>query len=127
MPTCLIKQHVDILAPLITRIINKSLETGCVPENKHILKNYKPVSNLTFISKLLEKVVAERLINKYDLWATMQSAYYSFHSTETALLGVQNDLVNSIGKKTLVALVLLDLSAMFDTIDHDILLHRMSS
>ena len=146
LPTCLVKQHVDMLAPLITRIINKSLEKGCVPDDlkhanilplikkdnldKDTLKNYRPVSNLTFISKLLEKVVAERLKNhldKYDLWSTMQSAYRSFHSTETALLRVQNDLVNSIGKKNLVALVLLDLSAAFDTIDHDILLRRMSA
>ena len=146
LPTCLVKQHVDMLAPLITRIINKYLEKGCVPDDlkhanilplikkdnldKDILKNYRPVSNLTFVSKLLEKVVAERLknhLNKYDLWSTMQSAYRSFHSTETALLRVQNDLVNYIGKKNLAALVLLDLSAAFDTIDHDILLRRMSA
>ena len=124
----------------------KSLEKGCVPDDlkhadilplikkdnldKNTLKNYRPVSNLIFISKLLEKVVAERLKNhldKYDLWSTMQSAYCSFHSTETALLSVQNDLVNSIGKKNLAALVLLDLSAAFDTINHDILLRRMSA
>ena len=105
-----------MLAPLITRIINKSLEKGCVPDelkytnilplikkddlDKDILKNYRPVSNLTFVSKLLEKVVPERLenhLNKYDLWSTMQSAYRSFHSTETALLRVQNDRVNSTG------------------------------
>ena len=135
-----------MLAPLITRIINKSLEKGCVPDDlkhanilplikkdnidKDTLKNYRPVSNLTFVSKLLEKVVAERLKNnldKYDLWSTMQSAYHSFQSTETALLRVQNDLVNSIGKKNLAALVLLDLSAAFDTIDHDILLRKMSA
>ena len=83
---------IDMLAPLITRIINKSLEKGCVPDDlkhanilplikkdnldKDILKNYRPVSNLTFVSKLLEKVVAERLKNhldKYDLWSIMQS------------------------------------------------------
>ena len=57
----------------------------------------------------------------------MQSAYRSFHSTAIALLRVQNDLVNSIGKKNLAALVLLDLSAAFDTIDHDILLRRKSA
>ena len=57
----------------------------------------------------------------------MQSAYRPFHSTETALLRMQNYLVNSIGRKNLAALLLLDLSSMFDTMDHDILLHRMSA
>ena len=106
-----------MLAPLITRIINKSLEKGCLPDDlkhanilplikkdnldKDTLKNYRPVSNLTFVSKLLEKVVAESLQNHLDkyLWSTMQFAYRSFHSTETALLREQNDLVNSIGKE----------------------------
>ena len=135
-----------MLAALIARIINKPLETACVPDDlkhanilplikkynpdKEMLKNYRLVSNLTFVSKLLEKLVAERLKNhldKYNLWSTIQYAYHSFHSTETALLRLQNDLVNSIGKKNLVALVLLDLSAALETIDHDILLRRMSA
>ena len=133
---------IDLRAPLITRIINKLLETGCVSDNlkhanilplikkdnldKNLLKNYKQVSNLTFVSKLLETVIAERLKNylvKYDLWSTMQSTYLSFHSTETALVRVQNDLVSSIGNKNFVVLVLLDLSVAFGTI----LLHRMST
>ena len=146
LPTCLVKQQVNVLVPLISSIVNKSLVTGCVPDDlkhanilplikndnldKDILKNYRPVSNLIFESKLLEKDVSERLKNhldKYDLWSTLQSSYRSFHSTETAVLRMQNDLDNSIGKKNLVALMLLDLSAVFDTIDHDVLLRRMSA
>ena len=121
--------------------MNKLLETGSVPSDanilplikkdnsdKEILKNYRPV-NLTFISKLLKKVVAERLkhhLDKHDLWSTLQSAYHSFHSIETVILRVQNVLANSIGCNNLTALVLLDLSAAFDTIDHHVLLKRLS-
>ena len=77
LPTYLVNQHIDMLAHQITRVINKSLEAGCVPDDlkhaniislmtrdnldKDILRNYRSVSNLTFLSKLLKKVVAERL------------------------------------------------------------------
>ena len=55
----------------------------------------------------------------------MQSAYRKFHSTETALLCVQNDILRAIDSGSVVVLVMLDLSAAFDTIDHDILIHRL--
>ena len=88
------------------------------------LKNFRPVSNLTFVSKVIEKVVASRLhehINAYKLHEEMQSAYRKFHSTETALLRVHNDIMLAVDRGSAVVLVLLDLSAAFDTIDHDIL------
>jgi hypothetical protein len=97
-----------------------------------VLKNYRPVSNLPFISKILEKVVASRLKNhlkQNDLLEKYQSAYRERHSTETALLRVQNDILCSIDKGQAALLVLLDLSAAFDTIDHqkllDLLQHRV--
>ena len=55
----------------------------------------------------------------------MQSAYKSFHSTETALLRIQNDLLTMLNENKMAVLVLLDLTAAFDTIDHNILLHRL--
>jgi hypothetical protein len=95
-----------------------------------LLKNYRPVSNLSFISKVLERVVASRL-NQYmednHLQEQLQSAYKSGHSTETALVRIQNDILSSVDKQGLVILVLLDLSAAFDTIDHDVLLTRLHS
>jgi hypothetical protein len=54
-----------------------------------------------------------------------QSAYRKFHSTETALLKVQNDILNSLDRNDVTMLVMLDLSAAFDTIDHTTLLHRL--
>src|SRR6056300_1410090 len=77
--------------------------------------------NLSFISKLIERVVAKRFsdhLASNGLNEIYQSAYKELHSTETALLKVQNDLLLSIDTMGGAVLVLLDLSAAFDTIDH---------
>ena len=95
-----------------------------------VLKNYRPVSNLSFFSKVLERVVAARLTNYMtinQLHEPMQSAYRACHSTETALVRVQNDILRTLDQGGAAILVLLDLSAAFDTIDHSILLSRMES
>ncbi|WP_419616807.1 reverse transcriptase domain-containing protein, partial [Thiolapillus sp.] len=92
------------------------------------LKNFRPVSNLSFFSKLLEKVVMSQLLdhlNTNELWPRFQSAYRACHSTETALLRVLNDLLTASDDGQVSLLTLLDLSAAFDTIDHDILFHRL--
>ena len=93
--------------------------------DSEILKNYRPVANLSFISKLLKKTIATQihshLINN-DIVDNFQSAYKTGHSCETALLRLHNDSVTTIGKGNGVMLVLLDLSAAFDTFDYDNLL-----
>ena len=95
--------------------------------NSDILKNYRPVSNLTFISKVIEKVISgrldEHLINN-SLFDPLQSAYRDKHFTETALIKVQNDILSVLDAGSLAILLMLALSAAFDTIDHDILLSR---
>jgi len=144
IPTSLLKDCVEQLVPAITVLINLSLSSGIVPpclkhavirpllKKKHLdhenFKNYRPVSNLPFMSKILEKVVAKRLLDhmeKHNLHEVMQSAYKKLHSTETALVRVQNDILNHLDDKNGVILVLLDLSASFDTIDHDTLFHQL--
>ena len=87
------------------------------------------MSNLSFISKLIEKAVANQLnsyINKQGLSNFNQSANKRLHSTETALLKIQNNNVASMDSGKAVTLTLLDLTAAFDTIDHNILFNTAS-
>ena len=91
------------------------------PDNN---KNYRPVSNFSFISKVLEKVVAKHLTT-YLQQNRLQEPFQSdkqAHSTKTALLRVQNDIARAPGEQKVIFLVLLDLSAAFDTVNHCCLL-----
>jgi len=136
----------SILVPTITNIVNLSLTTGqfhpTLKEsiispllkkptlNKEELSSYRPISNLSLISKLIERVVKSRLTDHLisnSLLNSHQSAYCKHHSTETDLLYIHDHLVNAIGSQKVSCLCLLDLSAAFDTIDHDILITRLSS
>jgi hypothetical protein len=86
------------------------------------------VSNLRFLSKVIEKVIAIQLIDyvyRNKLQLKWQSAYKEYHSTETAILKVSNDILTSMDKGKCIILILLDLSAAFDTIDHDKLLNHL--
>ena len=113
------KNGLSVLLPVITQMINVSLSSGQFPRSfSHalvkpllkkpnadceILKNYRPVSNLTFLSKILEKVVARRLftyMSEDGLHEKMQSAYRTAHSTESALIRVQNDILRQLDKTT---------------------------
>jgi hypothetical protein len=143
IPTSLLRECIDEILPLLTKIINLSLQLGDMPETlknaiitpllkkiglELINKNYRPVSNLAFLSKLIERVVATQLVDhltKNKLMDAFQSAYREGHSTESALLRVQNDILMELDHGNAVLLVLLDLSAAFDTIDHKILLNRL--
>ena len=91
-----------------------------------ILRNYRPISNLTAVSKIIDKVVAVRLheyVISNHLHQPLQSAYKPFHSRETALVRVHNDVMRAIDNRECVILLLLDLSAAFDTVAHEILLN----
>ena len=146
IPTWLIKESRSELLPVMTNIINSSLRSSQVPKsmksavvtpllkkstlNPDILKKYRPVSNLSYISQLLERVVAKQLtdyMTENNFHEHLQSAYKPGHSTETALMKVKNDILTSIDQHGIVILVMLDLSAAFDTIDHDILFSRMEN
>ena len=94
------------------------------------MNNYRPVSNLCFIAKILEKLFLSQVssyLNSLNLHNTCQSSYRPGHSTETALLKVVDDLFLSPNKGNLSVLALLDFSSAFDTIDHPILVHRLHS
>ena len=89
------------------------------------LTNYRPVSNIGFVGKIIEKAAIDQ-VNEHmqgnDLDDLFQSAYKNKHSTETALLMVTNGIEHALDDNNAVFLVMLDLSAAFDTIDHDILI-----
>ena len=88
--------------------------------DRNCLKNYRPISNLPFIAKVLEKVAAKRLIehlDKHNMHEELQSAYRVHHSTETALMKVHDDVTLALDKKRAVMLLLLDLSAAFDKLE----------
>ena len=146
LPTSLFKKTLPTTLQHVTHLINLSLKSGTVPNvykhalvkplikkptlSQEVMSNYRPISNLPFLSKVLEKVVQKQLtshMDRHQLHEKLQSAYKPCHSTETALLLIQNDLLLNLANKKGTVLVLLDLSAAFDTIDHDVLLSRMQS
>jgi hypothetical protein len=148
MPTWFLKQPVvlDVLIPLITSCVNTSLSSGCMPQSLksavitpllkkagldvNNMKNYRPVSNLSFMSKVIERVVVKQLLEHMQrnrLLDPLQSAYRAGHSTETALIKVKDDINMAMDKGEGALLLLLDLSAAFDTVDHLILQHRLES
>ena len=92
--------------------------------------NYRPVANLPFLSKVLERIANHQLkvyLEIHNLLPGHQSAYRKMHSTEMTVLKVFSDLVDAIEKGEFVLLTFLDLSAAFDTVDHEILLKRLST
>ena len=92
--------------------------------------NYRPVSNLMTMSKLLERVVHHQMANylfKNSLMDPRQSAYRPGHSTETALLTIYNDIASNIDKGMACLFVALDLSAAFDLVDHSQLLRTIKT
>ena len=142
----LLKEVFDTVGPCIMSLINTSLLSGSVPAAfKHavvqpllkkdnldpsVLSNFRPISKLPFLSKILEKVVLTQLqtfLVNNGVYEKFQSGFKSQHSTETALLRVFNDLILTVDSGDSAVLVLLDLTAAFDTVDHAILLSRLEN
>ena len=144
LPTQLLKETLDTSLPLITKLVNLSLSSGVFPTNwKHALvtpllkkagleltyKNYRPVSNLSYISKLVERAVVNQLNDHLKLNCPMpdrQSAYRVGYSTETSALRLKSDILQDMDNQRVVVLVQIDLSAAFDTIDHTLLLDELN-
>ena len=146
IPMWLFKECLPELLPTVLFIVNESLSSGAFPSqlksaavrpalkkvglDSDVLSNYRPISNLTYISKIIEKCVHLQLVKFVDshkLFADLQSGYRKNHSCETAITKIHNDVMMMIDKKRNVLLLLLDLSAAFDTINHKLLLHKLKN
>ena len=135
LPSNLLPHCIDSITSIITRIVNLSLSSGFFSKqlksalvkpllkksnlDPNDLKNYRPISNLSFLSKIIEHLIAARLsshLPSTNLMSKLQSAYRKFQFAETALLYVQNDILGSLDAGHSTALLLLVLSAAFDAI-----------
>ena len=132
------KQLIDKLVAITTHIVNTSVQSR-FPERwkeaqvKPLIKkptlpceykNYQPVSNLCVISKIIEKAALKQIILHLDENARLpsyQSAYHAFHSTETALVDLIDNLLWNFEKQELCVVAIMDLSAAFDTVNHNLL------
>ena len=129
LPSSVFTGCIDELVPTLTKIINQSLSSGYFPAHfkeasvrpllkkphldAEVFSNYRPISRLSFVSKLIERAVVSQIqnyLNENNLYSSAQSAYRAFHSTETALVRVQKDILCALDKKQETILVLLDFS-----------------
>ena len=146
IPTDLIKKCLSATAPAIASIINTSFATGEIPRDlkkamiRPILKkptldkesfhNYRPISNLPFLSKVMERAAFSRLLEylqENNLLDSRQSAYRPHHSVETLLTDLTDHILMQMDMGNITALVLLDMSSAFDTVEHSILTERLRS
>ena len=136
------KDGSQILAKPITNLVNLSISLSSVPESCKIAKlkpifkkgskldpkNYRPISLLPLISKVLEKVIhnqTQTLLNENNLLYCYQSGFRKFHSTDTCLAYLNDKILRGIDKGLMTGLILIDLQKAFDTIDHEILLKKL--
>ena len=128
VPTSLMKQNIDVFAKYITIIVNRSLSSGCFPDSQKVAHVKPLLKKPNLDGKTIERVVSSRIsdhVRANNLSDTFQSAYKPFHGTETALLRINNDILSAMDDDKITALVLLYLSAAFDTVDHKILLSSL--
>ena len=144
-PTPVLKEVAEVVAPFVSELFNRSLSTGYFPTcfkeafitpvikkpglDAADANSYRPISNLSVISKLLERLIVQQLmeyLTSANLLPQLQSGFRQGHSTETAVLRVLSDILQAVDRGDVAALVLLDLSAAFDTVDHEVLLQRLS-
>ena len=145
LPFSIIKKLSYTLVPYYSTIVNFSLYTSNFPTIfKHALvtpllkksnldcsnlSNYRPISKLPMLSKIIEKFVSIqiRYLMSNDLYNIFQNVYRPGHSTETTLIQLTNNIIGYLDDSEQSHLLLLDTSAAFDSLDHNILISRLRS
>ena len=144
LPTDIVKKLMCHLLPAICRLVNSCILESKFPDDlktalvtpvikdklkdSEDFKNYRAITNLPFLSKILEQVLYLQLNNHIEsngMHCNFQSAYRKDHSCETSMIRMTGDIQTMIHKGKVVAVVLLDNSAAFDTVDHQVLLDRL--
>ena len=142
IPNRVLKQCADQLAPILTTIFQRSIDTGSLPDDwlkaniscifkkgdKHSPENYRPVSLTSVPCKLLEHIICSHMmkhLEKHKILTTLNHGFRSGYSCETQLLVTVNDLLQSFDKGKQIDIAILDFSKAFDTVPHDRLLHKI--
>ena len=140
------KVQPDFLKVNFLKIINQTFESRTFPTSErkgiiypllkshdldvNVLANYRPITNVSYLSKLIENAIYEQLythVSTNKLLPDMQSAYRKHHSTESALTRMYSDIITNMDNHLHTIVISLDLSSAFDSIDHGILLEELSS
>uniref|UniRef100_A0A8C5MCA3 Reverse transcriptase domain-containing protein n=1 Tax=Leptobrachium leishanense TaxID=445787 RepID=A0A8C5MCA3_9ANUR len=144
IPAMLLKISASAIANPVATLINESLATGYIPKlwktarvvpihksgDSTLVSNYRPISLLPVMSKILEKCVYTQLRDYYQYWNCLipdQSGFRPNHSTTTALLKVCNDIQAGMEQGNLTGAIFLDFAKAFDTVDHGILLEKLKN
>src|SRR3989442_1027811 len=144
VPVSVIKSVSKCISPVLSSIINHSIQQGIFPDalkvakvipiykcgEKSLLANYRPISILNTFSKIFEKVILKRLENYLDKKQILHDAQYGFRknrSTQLAIVSFLDKLTDSLDKGKFVFSLFIDLSKAFDTIDHVLLLNKLHS
>ncbi len=142
IPISALKNSVSLISEPIAHIINLSISSGIVPDLMKIARviplfksgdhryfqNYRLVSVLPIFSKLLERVVFKRITNYIDKSSILSDNQYGFrkkHSTSLALMRLYDGITSAIDRREFTVGIFLDLSKAFDTVNHDILFHKL--